>query len=352
MEYLLETKNIYHMLDLMSDVALCVDNELRIAHINPAAEVFFGFSRNEAAGQDVARIVPKEYREVHRRFLLRCQREDPLRLRGRLFRLKIICQSSIMRVPVSLSLSLINTEEGLNFIVLIRRRMSMSVFSENHLFPYHDPKNSLAAVCHEIKNPLVAIGGFARRVANDKGLGEKSRHELDIIQQEVGRLERLVNGLRDLYKGAAYRFEYADLVELLRHLHEIMLQQAREENKLVSLEVMPATPRLLLDRDRISQVLMNLTRNALQACATGGQVRVRLKLAEREGLVRIDVIDNGQGMSEETLKKIFQPFFTTKKGGTGLGLPVSKRIIEDHGGFFQIHSQIGQGTTISIYLPF
>ena len=349
---LLETRNIYHVFDLMSDMVLCFDHELRLTYMNSVAEFFFGFSRDEAIGKDVTLVLPQEYRAVHRRFLQHFQGKDQLRLRGRLFYLKIICRSS-MRVPVSLSLSLLNTEAGLMFAAIIRRRKSMPFFSENSLYPAQDPKTSLGAVCHELKNPLVAIGGFARRVAQDKGLSEKSRHEMDIIQQEVGRLERLINGLNDLSKGSAYHFEYADLTALLRRLHEIMAQQAREEGKEVGLEVlMPALPYLLLDQDRISQVLMNLIHNALQACAIGGKVILRLDLAEGEDFIRIDVIDNGQGMSNDAMEKIFQPFFTTKKSGTGLGLPVSKRIIEDHGGSLQIHSQAGQGTTVSIFLPF
>ncbi len=349
---LLETRHIYQVLDNLTDAAVCVDTQLRLVFLNLAALQFFGLTPESALGHDLKMLLPADYHNIYKRFMRRCQQEKPERLRNRLFRVKLFSQYSRLTVPVSLSISLIdNTEAGQLTIAIIRRRMSVRAWADSQESLASALKESLAAVGHEIRNPLVAIGGFIRRVARDPGLNEKSARDLAIIQEEVGRLERLVAGLRDLTKATAYRFEYTDMDRLLHHVCDIMRPMLSEEQKKLSLDMGFNPPPLLLDKDAICQVLLNLTRNALQASEAGARVLIRLSQAARNDFLRLDIIDYGRGMSAEQMGRLFHPFFTTKKGGTGLGLVISKRIVEDHGGHLEVKSQPDQGTTVSIYLP-
>ena len=348
---LLPVHCLYQVLDTLADITLCVDNQLRLIYLNPSARCFFGYSPGDMLGGSIASLLPEEYHDVHARFLTRCFEDDPARLTGRLFRLKLLSRSSFLRLPVSLSLSVEDTDQGRMLVAIIRRRMAVHSLAEDSEVTENELRQSLASVCHEIRNPLVSIGGFARLVERDSGLSSKSRHQLQIIQEEVERLERLVNGLRDLTKISSSHFEYTDMVELFTHVYEIMVEQARQENKQIVLDIMSDPPRLLLDKDRISQVLINLVQNGLQACQPGGRVTMRLGRAPRSEFLKLDIIDNGQGISDENMEKLFQPFFTTKKGGTGLGLSVSKRIVEDHGGYLEVQGKRGQGTMVSICLP-
>jgi signal transduction histidine kinase len=197
-------------------------------------------------------------------------------------------------------------------------------------------------VSHEIKNPLTVIGGLARQV--ERNPEDPSRREkLKIIQGEVKRLESFLVELRDFTRPVQPSMQRIDLNRVIREVED-MMKEAALVNQLAS-----HVPSVDADDNQMKQVLVNLIKNALEATEPHG--RITLSSGFKDGLVWFAVQDTGKGMSDEVLKKIFHPFFTTKAKGTGLGLAVIHKIITDHRGTIAVESASGQGTMFTIKLP-
>jgi two-component system sensor histidine kinase HydH len=206
-----------------------------------------------------------------------------------------------------------------------------------------------AYVSHEIKNPLMVIGGLAsqveRRLADDPTAQEK----LQVIQREVKRLETFLGELRDFLKPAAPAKREMDLNELVQEVEGLMGSAAEEKGIILETRLEPRLPQIEADPDQLEQVLVNLIKNALEATEEHG--RIVLSTGYRDGQVWFSVKDTGKGMPAEVLDKIFHPFFTTKAKGTGLGLAVIHKIITDHHGTITVDSSAGEGSTFTVRLP-
>jgi signal transduction histidine kinase len=346
----LVTRDYYEVFDCLSDAIVCVSRSHKITHINLAAQKLFETDAAYAVGRYFDMVLPLSFLRDHRRLYLRgfLERNAP-HMAGRVFRLKLLTRNGQL-FPATVSISLAHPRDGDIFIFLIRRRLSSSFlpiteYATNFL------GTSLSTICHEIRNPLVPIGGFARRVSQDPNISQASREMLDIVQQEVSRLERLVSDLNDLSKIANYNFAYIDCSLLLQHTAGLMNEQAKEEGKTIIFCKSGSIPLLWADKDKLNQVVINILRNALQASPAGSQVTVNFYTELRPDYVTISIKDHGKGIPPEDLPQIFKPFFTTTKGGTGLGLSMARRIVEDHGGFMALKSELGQGTETMVYLP-
>jgi signal transduction histidine kinase len=207
----------------------------------------------------------------------------------------------------------------------------------------------VAEISHEIKNPLMMIGGFARQLAKDSR-DEKSLAKLDIIANEVQRLESLLKEMREFYLPRALELKGFDINALLRQVQDFIKEECDKRG--IGLEFRTDREEIFVDGDRarLEQVLLNLAKNALEAMGQGGKISFASGL--KQGLVKISISDNGVGLSEEEKAKIFSPFYTTKKQGTGLGLSICKRIIEDHpGSALEFTSEKGKGSTFILKIP-
>ncbi len=204
-----------------------------------------------------------------------------------------------------------------------------------------------ALLAHEIRNPLAGIKGFAQVIAKKP---REARNELfaQNIVTEAVRLETLVNDLLAYAAGDGYPRERFDLSELIDHALSLLTPEASEREVTVSCRCMGSF-HLSGSRDRLEQALLNLGKNALQAMAAGGVLEVACASTGSEA--QISIKDTGHGIEEADLPKIFDPFFTTKARGTGLGLALCKKVIEEHGGTIKLESRVGQGTTVTLLLP-
>ncbi|HVE85918.1 MAG TPA: ATP-binding protein, partial [Myxococcales bacterium] len=213
-----------------------------------------------------------------------------------------------------------------------------------------------SVVAHEVRNPL---GVIFNAVSSLRRLVPKGDPEvlLDILAEESDRLNRLVDELLDFARPRALSRQAEDVGRVIQDALEAAASDPATANAQVRLsaEVEPGLPPVPMDRRQIRQALVNVAVNALQSMPKGGSLKVT---ARREGegaagppLLRIDLSDDGPGISPEVLLRIFEPFFTTKAKGTGLGLAVVKRIIEDHEGTLEVGSKVGSGTTFTFRLP-
>ncbi len=207
-----------------------------------------------------------------------------------------------------------------------------------------------AYVSHEIKNPLMVIGGLAhqveRKVGDDPGLKEK----LTVIQKEVQRLENFLGDLRDFTRPVVPAKQPMDLNQVIHEVDVLMEGEASSRGITLEEHLDPNLPPLQADPNQMKQVLLNLVKNAMEALDDSGG-RVIISSGAQDKQVWFAVRDSGGGMPPEVLDKIFHPFFTTKKKGTGLGLAVIHKIVTDHHGAVTVQSSPDQGTTFKVELP-
>ncbi|MSM39419.1 MAG: histidine kinase [Geobacter sp.] len=204
-----------------------------------------------------------------------------------------------------------------------------------------------AMLAHEIRNPLGGIKGFAQ-VIEKRPTDERNRGFAQRIVAETLRLEALVNNLLAYSRTDRLAPTVLRLDELIAHTVSLIRPEA-EEQQIAIFSDCPEGLQIQGDRDRLGQVLLNLAKNAIQAMPEGGSLN--LVAAASAMAVTIAVSDSGQGIEADIMDRIFEPFFTTRSKGTGLGLALCKKIVEEHSGTIGVKSVTGQGTTISITLP-
>jgi two-component system sensor histidine kinase HydH len=204
-----------------------------------------------------------------------------------------------------------------------------------------------AMLAHEIRNPLAGIKGYAQ-VIGKKPVEERNSEFAEKIVIEVRRLETLVNDLLAYARSDEYEMTAADPKELIDQAIFLVSHEAEQLSVSVTNDC-PVGLRIIANRDRLGQVLLNLAKNALQAMPDGGLLRFSADKSGRE--VKINISDSGQGISGENMARIFEPFFTTKARGTGLGLALCKKIVTGHNGAISVESSVGKGTIVSILFP-
>ncbi len=213
-----------------------------------------------------------------------------------------------------------------------------------------------ADVAHEIRNPLTAIGGFAKRL--EKRLPEKTTEKeyAKIVVNEVARLERILRDTLTFSREAKYHLQYADMNPLLARTEAKFDEVCREKRLLLAVRPAPDLPACIVDEDQIRQALDNLVTNAIDAMTDGGTLTLATRTACENGThyVVIDVSDTGPGISPDLVKRIFEPFYSTKEigHGTGLGLSICKKIMEEHRGSIRVSAASGGGSMFSLFLPY
>lgn len=206
-----------------------------------------------------------------------------------------------------------------------------------------------AYVSHEIKNPLMVIGGLARQVKRQLQEQPAIQEKLQIIQNEVQRLENFLGDLRDFTRPALPVKQEVNLNAIIHEVDLLMEGEAKRKGVILEEKLDEHLPPLEADPNQLKQVLLNLMKNAFEALDSGGRVILRTGAEDKQ--VWFQVQDNGTGMTPEVLEKIFNPFFTTKAKGTGLGLAVIHKIVTDHQGTITVESKPMQGTTVTVKLP-
>jgi two-component system, NtrC family, sensor histidine kinase HydH len=203
-----------------------------------------------------------------------------------------------------------------------------------------------AMLAHEIRNPLAGIKGYAQ-VIEKKPMEERNSRFAGRIVVETQRLEALVSDLLDYARTDREAQAAVPMGEVICHAAELLQPDADSSEVKITCQC-PIGLRAVGNRDRLGQLLLNLGKNAIQAMPDGGTLLIAAEASGKKVLVQ--VIDSGRGIGAEELPKIFQPFFTTKAKGTGLGLALCKKIVEEHDGSITVQSTVGAGTAVSLTL--
>ncbi len=340
---------------------MILNEENQIVGINPTAEQLIATSAEQLLGYTLEQAFPENAKTVS---ILQKSFEE-----GGGTSLREVAW--VNRKRESLTVDLLSTplinDDGLwmGWIVAIRdltplKKLQEEVRRADRLATMGTLASGLA---HEIKNPLGGIRGAAQLLQREN-LSEESQEYLQIIVKESDRVNRLITELLTLAKPTALKTEEVNLNEILDATIALEVARYSDGSKKVKFirEYDPSLPPVKADPSQLKQVMMNMMKNAAEALPEeGGDVRIRtridntFKLRDQAGeklsrMVVAEIADNGAGISKENLEKIFTPFFTTKDEGHGLGLAMSQRIINEHGGFLRIESQVGKGTVVQIVL--
>ncbi len=329
-----------------NEAFVTIDENSTVIFFNKAAERMFGYGRAEVLGHNLMEILTPMCRAGHELAVARYVRTGEATLIGHETEL-VVARKNGETFPAAISFSVADIEGQLYFTGLVRdlsdtRNLEDRLAQNERLAKLGQ---TVAEINHEIKNPLIMIGGFARQLLK-KARDEKDMAKLTIIVDEVTRLEHLLASLKELYKPPQLNLAGISLNELLEEV--VDLAHSYSGGKGIDIRFVPTIDvEVEVDREKIKQVLLNLVKNGIEATPSGGKVVLSTRVQEK--LVEVDVTDTGEGIPEEIKKRIFLPFFTTKEQGTGLGLCISKRIIEDHPGCsFQLDSEEGKGTVATI----
>lgn len=206
-----------------------------------------------------------------------------------------------------------------------------------------------ASIAHEVNNPLQSVQNCLHLAGHENVPPEKRKEYFELAKKELDRLMKTMQRMLDFYRPGAAKVEQVDLLDLLQHVLSLTSQQLGQKHIVVSTELPPSLPMIYAVSSQIQQIFFNLILNSLDAMPGGGELTISAR-AVKNGVEMI-FEDNGPGIPEDRRENIFEPFFSTKEGGTGLGLTVSYNIVTAHGGTLDLIQGRGSGACFRLFLP-
>lgn len=245
-----------------------------------------------------------------------------------------------------------DSQGRLSHVVLLRRDITQRTYMERRL----QQSEKLAAVgelstfvAHEIRNPLFAIAGFANSLLRSANLDERARGKVSVILEESNRLDKILKSLLNFSRPTQGAEGQIDVGAAAEQTMSVMELGCQKQNIAVKVEVAPGLPLVKGDPELIKQCLINVVKNAMEAMPDGGSLRLGCFL--RGTQVVMELADTGRGIDPEHLDQVFNPFFSTKDKGSGLGLAMTRKILDELGGSVELESELGKGTVVRLVLP-
>lgn len=340
---LVSTRNYLRgVFEALADAVLVIDCEGAVEFANLAAHELLGYRPDELVGRAASTLWADQ--EQGGRFA-RPGLDEALRA-GSFQRADMLLLTRDGRsIPVSWSSSVLRAGDRATGLVGVARDVRVERRLEEEKL--RTVQALAASVAHEIRNPLGAIQSSVALLRRDLDVHGEDRTLLDIVFDETHRIGRIVTQFLDFARPVRPCLEQVDLALLLREVVTLAEQDERARTRQVLLHIEDPLDTLEADPGQVKQVLWNLLSNALDAAREMIAVRAR----PTPGGVEVRVADDGPGMAPEVLSRCFEPFRTTKAQGTGLGLPICKRILDAHRGTLRLESAPGQGTAASFTLP-
>jgi two-component system, sporulation sensor kinase E len=326
-----------------------VDGMGRLEYANRAAEHLLGFSFEAVRGRPVAAYL----RDIEWDRILRLDPSEWSRLISHEIEVAYPERRFVSFYIVPLS-SPAAGEQGAMLILrdVTHDRLHEAALIETERF--NAIKLLAAGVAHEVGNPLNALGIHLqlldRRIrALPSPATEDLRELVTVARNEVGRLDLIISQFLRAIRPSKPKFTLAQVLSLLKESLVLLKQEVQDRQIEVQIESRETLPRIRVDRDQIKQVFFNLIRNAFQAMPHGGMLTIALSATDR--FLSIAFRDTGRGIRPEDFSRIFDPYYTTKPGGSGLGLMIVQRIVQEHGGQIKVASTPAHGTTFTVLLP-
>jgi signal transduction histidine kinase/ActR/RegA family two-component response regulator len=252
---------------------------------------------------------------------------------------------------------LFNAEEGLRGFVHIMRDISEQKRLQGELLQCEKLSalgELISCVAHELNNPLTSVMGYAQLLKGSKEVSEEIKEDLESLYNEAMRTSDIVKKFLAFARKNESEKSYVNINEILRSTVALKSYDSKVNNVAVVEDFQADLPRTMADPQQLQQVFLNLLTNAEYAMKEAhgfGRLEIQTRFDLERSLIRISFKDDGSGISEENLSKVFESFFTTKETGTGLGLSVSYRIVQEHKGTISVKSRLGEGATFTVELP-
>ncbi|MBN9043193.1 MAG: PAS domain-containing sensor histidine kinase [Rhizobiales bacterium 62-47] len=353
------------ILETIPDAMIVIDDRGIVEHFSSAAERLFGYSEPEAIGQNVSILMPEPDRSRHDGYLARYQSTGERHVIG-IGRIVTGKRRDGATFPMHLSVGETLSGGKRHFTGFVRdlteHQETQAKLHELQSELIHISRLSAmgemaSALAHELNQPLAAISNYmkgSRRLLAASANPDMSKIEtaLDRAADQAIRAGQIIRRLRDFVTRRESEKRIESLAKLMEEAGALGLTGAREQNVVLRLELDPECDRILVDRVQIQQVLVNLFRNALEAMATSTKRELTVSSTNAaDDMVEVSISDTGHGFSEATLANLFETFFTTKETGMGVGLPISRSIVEAHGGRMWAEKNTSGGATFRMTLP-
>lgn len=329
------------------DGIILIDDRGNIQAFNPAAERLFGYQKHEVLNRNVSMLMPSPDRESHTGYISRYVKTGVQKIIG-IGREVVGLRKDGSTFPLHLSVGEISVGGTRGFTGILhdlssRVQLEQQLSEQKALAKLGE---MAAVVAHEVRNPIAGIRGALQVITSRMPADQRDRAILLDIITRLDALDRIVQDMLMFSRPRALRHGPIAVRALLSETASILGQ----DPQMSALEIaVSGSAAITGDREMLQVVFQNILMNAAQAME--GRGRIDVAITERDGRCHIDIVDRGPGMSEEVREKVFDAFFTTKHRGTGLGLPIARRVVEAHGGSIHIAVPPGCGTTVSVVLP-
>jgi two-component system, cell cycle sensor histidine kinase and response regulator CckA len=331
-----------------------VDDQGNILSANPAAQQLFGYSRGELVGQPIEILIPERLNSRHRSHRAQYFEAPRSRRMGRGLDL-FGKRRNGSEFPVEVSLSFARTDKGrlaVAFVTDITERRALEREARRG--------QTLAAlglvaagIVHEINTPIGIISSRAEFLLTEgSGLASDFREGLDVIHRNALRVGRITQGLLNLARHEHKAWSSLNINDVIESVLLLVAKQMSKDGIRIETALDPAIPRVNGDLTALEDVMINLLVNARDAMPGGGTIKIKTEIAGNPpGGVRIIVADQGAGVQSEQIPRLFDPFFSTKDKGLGVGLWLTRRIVAEHQGTIDVKSEPGKGTQFLVVLP-
>jgi two-component system sensor kinase FixL len=334
------------VIETIVDGVVIIDGQGSIQFYNPACERIFGYGQGEVLGRNVKLLMPAPYHQEHDGYLAHYRRTGERRIIG-IGREVVGRRKDGSTFPMDLSVGEIREAGETAFVGIIRdiserqqtqRRMAELQAELVHVARLSAMGEMASTLAHELNQPLTAVTNYVQSARHMLNAPERFGREriaqiLDKAAEQTIRAGQIIRRLREFIRKGETDRALADINQIVREASALSLVGAREQGIGVRLDLAGDLPPVLIDQVQIQQVLLNLIRNGVEALQQAADRR--LTVATRrgaEGAVIVSVEDSGPGLAPEVAERLFQPFVTTKANGTGIGLSISRSIVEAHGG--------------------
>jgi PAS domain S-box-containing protein len=343
-----EKEKLLSLINSMVDFVNFKDGQGRWIEVNT-----FGLNLFQLQGVDYKGKTDRElaeYTDFYKEALLYCEKSDEITWQGG----AVSRSEEIISLPDgsfktfdTIKVPLYNEDESRKALVVIGRDITQMKEAEDRL--QKAEKLSVvgglaASVAHEIRNPLTSLKGFVQ-LMNKNDSVNKTYYE--IMESELDRINEIVGELLVLAKPQNLHFKKTNLNQLLCNVISLLESQANMYNVNIKFRHAIGLPDIDCEPNQLKQVFINVIKNSIEA----GSTAIEIKVSQYKEHALVIIADDGEGMEEERLKRLGEPFYSVKEKGTGLGLTVSYRIIESHNGKISFHSKVGEGTSVDIEIP-
>ncbi|HEX4095552.1 MAG TPA: PAS domain S-box protein, partial [Caulobacteraceae bacterium] len=356
----LETREAHlrSILDAVPDAMIVIDDRGVVQSFSAAAERQFGWTAEEAVGRNVSFLMPSPYREGHDGYLARYLTTGERKVIG-IGRVVVGERRDGSTFPMELSVGEMRSGDRRYFTGFVRdlteRQAAERRFQDVQAELAHVSRLSAmgemaSALAHELNQPLSATANYIQgslRLLNEEPVDKAIIAEaLAIAGEQMFRAGDIIRRLRDFVSKGETERQIESLPQLLEEAGALAMVGAKDRGVRLLYEIDPEVGLVMVDKVQIQQVVLNLMRNGVEAMADGPRREMTvIARAAPDDMVQVSVSDTGSGLSPEIAGQLFQPFVTTKQHGMGVGLSISRTIVEAHGGRIWAESEPGQGTT-------